>query len=132
VVACGSVTTPTDKELFERHHLGVFRFFTTFLAAREGLQRLRFDSSFKTWLFGIACNKLLNHLNNRSRNQQRFDPDANSVAKSSPLHRRCWMPNTANGCCSRRTTIADVARVVDKPVNTVKTQLEELMREYEE
>jgi RNA polymerase sigma-70 factor (ECF subfamily) len=62
------------------HHQAVDLTQATFLAAQEGITRKRTNSSFRSWLFGIARNKLLKHLRNRSRDQQRFDPEIGSIA----------------------------------------------------
>jgi RNA polymerase sigma factor (sigma-70 family) len=158
--------------LVQRHYARVDLFFrfkvgeqqcvdltqATFLAVQEALPRFRGDSSFRTWLFGIARNKLLVHLRAHGRDKQRFDPDANSVADLDPSpatfmdskqHRRLLL------AALRRLPLDDqlmlelhywehmkveeIAGVVARPINTVKTRmrrarlrLEELMDEFAE
>jgi RNA polymerase sigma-70 factor (ECF subfamily) len=67
-------------ELFERHYAGIARFFRnkvdadapdliqkTFLGCLESRERVRGDSSFRTYLFAVAHNVLYKHLRARSR-----------------------------------------------------------------
>lgn len=66
--------------LFERHYAAIARFFAnkagddgpdltqrTFLALLEGKDRFRADSSFRTYVFGIARNVLYKHLRGKVR-----------------------------------------------------------------
>src|SRR5690606_6472870 len=66
--------------LFERYYDSVYRFFRnkldgdngdliqqTFLACAEGRDRLREDASFRSYLFGVACNTLRAHLRAKYR-----------------------------------------------------------------
>jgi RNA polymerase sigma factor (sigma-70 family) len=129
----------------------------TFLAVQEAVRlgRFRGDSSFRTWLFGIARNKLLVHLRDGGLEQKRFDPDADSVADSDPSpvtiidekqHRRLLLAALRRLALDDQVMlelhywehmqIAEIAAVVDKPINTVKARmrrarlrLEELMDE---
>lgn len=67
-------------ELFERHYESVARFFRnkvdvdapdliqkTFLGCLESRERVRGDSSFRTYLFAVAHNVLYKHFRSRSR-----------------------------------------------------------------
>jgi RNA polymerase sigma factor (sigma-70 family) len=130
----------------------------TFLAVQEGLSRFRGESSLCTWLFGIARNKLLHHLRDHGRDRQRFDPDHDSVADLDPspatfveVEQRQRLLLAALRRLTlddqmmlelhywERMSIAEIAEVVNRPINTVKTRmrrgrqrLEELMNELAE
>jgi RNA polymerase sigma factor (sigma-70 family) len=80
------------SELFERHFDSICRFFgnkidrdvdelvqRTFTACVEGKDRFRGQSSFRTYLFGVAHNVLRSHLRTRKRDNDRFDPGVTSV-----------------------------------------------------
>jgi RNA polymerase sigma factor (sigma-70 family) len=80
------------SELFERHFDSICRFFAnkvdrdvdelvqrTFTACVEGKDRFRGQSSFRTYLFGVAHNVLRSHLRTRKRESDRFDPGVTSV-----------------------------------------------------
>ena len=80
------------SELFERHFDSICRFFAnkvdrdvdelvqrTFTACVEGRDRFRGQSSFRTYLFGVAHNVLRSHLRTRKRDSDRFDPEVSSV-----------------------------------------------------
>ena len=67
-------------ELFERHYAGIARFFRnkvdsdapdliqkTFLGCLESRERVRGESSFRTYLFAVAHNVLYKHLRGRAR-----------------------------------------------------------------
>jgi RNA polymerase sigma-70 factor (ECF subfamily) len=90
-----------DKEagirLFERHYDSVACFFrnkvsgsiddlvqNTFLGCVESLQRFREDSSFRTYLFGIAKHLLYEHYRVSRRDAGRFDVQVMSSADLSP------------------------------------------------
>lgn len=93
------------EALFERHFDALYRFFRnkaelavddlvqrTLLAAYEGRERFRGDSSFRTYLFGIARYQLLGYLA-RKRGVDRVEPGRDSVADTAPspssvMHRR--------------------------------------------
>ena len=45
----------------------------TFMACVEGRERFRNDSTFRTYLFGVAHNVLRSHLRKRRREGERFD-----------------------------------------------------------
>jgi len=79
-------------ELFARHFDSVYRFFAnkierdvddlvqrTFTACVEGKERFRGQSSFRTYLFGIAHNVLRAHLRALHRDRARFDEALTSV-----------------------------------------------------
>ena len=80
------------SELFERHFDSVCRFFAnkidrdvddlvqrTFTACVEGKERFRGQSSFRTYLFGVAHNVLRSHLRKRKREGDRFEIGISSV-----------------------------------------------------
>lgn len=81
-------------ELFGRHFTGVFRFFrtkvqttvaedltqATFLGCMQGRNQFRHDASFRTYLFCIARNQLLQHFRSRSRQDKVIDFRSVSVA----------------------------------------------------
>jgi RNA polymerase sigma-70 factor (ECF subfamily) len=84
------------NELFDRHSTSVFRFFRnkvgpaaedlaqkTFLGCVEGRDRVRGDSSFRTYLFAIARNQLLMYLRSKATLERRFEPDICSVVDMS-------------------------------------------------
>jgi RNA polymerase sigma-70 factor (ECF subfamily) len=74
------------EELFERHFEALARFFrnkcdrdhddliqATFLGCVEGAVRFREDSSFRTYLFGIARNVLSKYYRSKKRERARLD-----------------------------------------------------------
>jgi RNA polymerase sigma-70 factor (ECF subfamily) len=78
--------------LFERHFDSICRFFAnkvardvddlvqgTFTACVEGRERFRSDSSFRTYLFGVAHNVLRSHLRKQKRESDRLDFGLTSV-----------------------------------------------------
>jgi RNA polymerase sigma-70 factor (ECF subfamily) len=78
--------------LFERHFDSICRFFAnkidrdvdelvqkTFVACVEGRERFRGQSSFRTYLFGVAHNILRSHLRGRKREHDRLDFGTTSV-----------------------------------------------------
>ncbi len=80
------------SELFERHFDSICRFFAnkvqrdvddlvqrTFAACIEGKDRFRGQSSFRTYLFGVAHNVLRSSLRKRKREGDRFDLGVSSV-----------------------------------------------------
>jgi RNA polymerase sigma-70 factor (ECF subfamily) len=80
------------SDLFERHFDSVCRFFAnkldrdvddlvqrTFTACVEGKERFRGQSSFRTYLFGVAHNVLRSHLRKRKREGDRFEIGLSSV-----------------------------------------------------
>ena len=80
------------SELFERHFDSICRFFAnkvdrevddlvqkTFTACVEGKERFKGDSSFRTYLFGVAHNILRSHLRKKRRQSERFDIGVTSV-----------------------------------------------------
>lgn len=81
------------RQLFERHFSSVFRFFRskiedaaedltqqTFMGCLKGKDRFRGDSSFRTYLFTIARNRLYTHLRDRQRHDNVFEFGTMSVA----------------------------------------------------
>lgn len=82
----------SGSELFERHFDSICRFFAnkvdrdvddlvqrTFAACVEGKERFRGQSSFRTYLFGVAHNVLRSSLRKRWRENERFDLGVSSV-----------------------------------------------------
>lgn len=80
--------------LFERHFDAVCRFFRnkvdrhvedlvqrTFVACVEGRLRFRGESSFRTYLFGIAHNVLREYLREKRRDPDELDLEASSVVE---------------------------------------------------
>jgi RNA polymerase sigma factor (sigma-70 family) len=80
------------KALLERHYVAVFRFFRakvnieiddlvqqTFLGLVESQAKWRGDSSFRSYLFGIARNVLRHHYRRRERKEGRIDFGTHSV-----------------------------------------------------
>ncbi len=78
--------------LFERHFDSICRFFAnkvdrdvddlvqqTFTACVEGKERFRGQSSFRTYLFGVAHNVLRSSLRKRRRDGERFELGVSSV-----------------------------------------------------
>lgn len=85
------------EELFERHFDSVARFFRnkvdhgiddliqrTFLACVETKDRFRGDSSFRTYLFGVAHNVLGKHFRSKKRHGDKIDFGVTSVFDLSP------------------------------------------------
>jgi RNA polymerase sigma-70 factor (ECF subfamily) len=85
------------EELFERHFEAIARFFRnkvddgiddliqrTFLACVESRDRFRGDSSFRTFLFGVAHNVLGKHFRRKRRHGDRIDFGVTSVHDLSP------------------------------------------------
>lgn len=81
------------EALFERHFDSLYRFFqsksagdadelvqSTLLACLSAKEQFRGDSSFRTYLFTIARNKLYHYLRDRRRDE-RFDVTTTSVAQ---------------------------------------------------
>ncbi len=97
----GGGVTPAEAlaagdALFERYFDAIYRFFSnklpdhlgdlmqkTFVACVEGKERVREESSFRSYLFGAAHNVLRSHLREKSRSQA-VDLDELSVRDLSP------------------------------------------------
>lgn len=142
--------------LVERHYASVDRLFrfkvgeqqgqdltqATFEALQAALPRFRSECGFRTWLFSIARNKLLNHMRNRVRDDHRFNPDASSVADLGPspasLVDAEQRQRLLLGALRRLPVdlqlmlelhywesmpVAEIAKIVERPINTVKTQM---------
>lgn len=80
------------EALFARHFAAIARFFRnkvdgdapdliqkTFLGCIEGRERVRGDSSFRTYLFAVAHNVLFKHFRTRARDGARLDFGVTSV-----------------------------------------------------
>lgn len=87
----------SGEELFERHYASIARFFrnkvsrgvddliqNTFLAMVETRDRFRGDSSFRTYLFGVAHNTLRYHYRKQKRDADRLDFEQTSAADLAP------------------------------------------------
>jgi len=87
----------SGEALFERHFGAVARFFRnkldhgvddlvqrTFLACVEAKDRLREDSSFRAYLFGVAHNVLARHFRSQRRHGDKLDFGVTSVHDLSP------------------------------------------------
>ena len=87
----------SGEELFERHFDAVARFFRnkvdhgiddliqrTFLACVESKDKFRGDSSFRTYLFGVAHNVLGKHFRSKKRHGDKIDFGVTSVFDLSP------------------------------------------------
>lgn len=83
--------------LFDRYYDAITRFFAnkvadnpsdlvqeTFTACLQGRDRLRDDSGFRSYLFGIAYNVLRQHYRGRRIAGERFDPATHTAADVSP------------------------------------------------
>ncbi|HEY5922720.1 MAG TPA: sigma-70 family RNA polymerase sigma factor [Kofleriaceae bacterium] len=82
------------QRLFERHFDDIYRFFRnkcgdaaddlvqrTFLACIQARERFRGDSSFRTYLFGIARNELLSYLRRHSNDGDKLDFGVTSLGE---------------------------------------------------
>lgn len=142
-------------ELFERHWQSISRFFTnklgpdcedliqsTFLACVENVDKYRGDSSFRSYLFGIARNKLLRHLRTKARDAKYFDPASVSVADSVQSYTSVIeadrvrtrlliamreLPVDTQVMLElhywEKLPIREIAQIVEMPVNTVKARM---------
>jgi RNA polymerase sigma-70 factor (ECF subfamily) len=85
------------EELFERHYASISRFYRnkvsrgvddliqdTFLSLVETKDRFRGESSFRTYLFGVAHNMLRYHYRKQKRHADRIDFEHTSAADLSP------------------------------------------------
>ncbi|MCA9720225.1 MAG: sigma-70 family RNA polymerase sigma factor [Myxococcales bacterium] len=85
------------EKLFERHYDAIARFFhnkageqapdliqKTFLVCIEAHEKLREDTRFRAFLFGIARNVLYDHFRKRRRHDDRIDFGARSVEDMGP------------------------------------------------
>lgn len=142
--------------LLERHHESLARFFmsklgpeaddlvqATFLGLLEGaLDRFRAEASFRTFLFGIARKKLLEHLRSAVRDRARFDPAHETLAALEPslgsaldargqdkllLAALRQLPIDTQMMLELHywegLRIREIAQVLELPINTVKTRM---------
>lgn len=83
--------------LFDRYYAAIARFFAnkvpddpadliqdTFMACVKGRDRLREDSSFRSYLFATACNVVREHYRAQRRDLDRFDLASQSAADLAP------------------------------------------------
>jgi RNA polymerase sigma factor (sigma-70 family) len=114
----------------------------TFLGCIEAIDRFRAESSFRTLLFAIAWKKLCRHLRERSRTAEPIDPHVEPLAANDPS---CGTLLDARRDVDRlreamrrlpedtqvmlelfyreAMSVQEIARVVERPVNTVKTRM---------
>lgn len=143
------------EELFERHFDAVARFFRnkvdrgiddliqrTFLACVESKDRFRGESTFRTFLFGVAHNVLGKHFRSKKRHGDRIDFGITSVHDISPSpsvivakHREQQVllqalrriPLESQVVLElyfwEKLTAAEVAQVVGVPEGTAKTRI---------
>lgn len=143
------------EELFERHFDAVARFFRnkvdrgiddliqrTFLACVESKDRFRGESTFRTFLFGVAHNVLGKHFRSKKRHGDRIDFGVTSVHDISPSpsvivakHREQQVllqalrriPLESQVVLElyfwEKLTAAEVAQVVGVPEGTAKTRI---------
>ena len=141
--------------LLMRYHHNVARFFihklgndsedlvqATFLGLLEGFDRFRGESSFRTYLFGIARNKLLMAITERVRDRKRFDPGVTSIAALdlTPTKQRAIRDQQKLLLAALRSLpldvqimlelhywermkVDDIAEVLDMNRNTVRTKM---------
>lgn len=87
----------SGQALFKHHFSSLYRFFRnkvgddcddliqrTFLAALKGIDGFRGHSSFRTYLFVIARHELYRYLRGRHRDQERFDPEHETLEALAP------------------------------------------------
>lgn len=143
-------------KLLERHYESIARFFmskvssdaddlvqATFLGLLDGgLDRFRDDAGFRTFLFGIARKKLLEHLRTIIRDRKRFDPEYSTLAgldRTASSLLEAHAKNKLLLATLRRLPldtqlmlelhywedmrIRDIAIVLDMPASTVKTRM---------
>ena len=143
------------EALLARHWAGISRFFInklgmqcedliqeTFTACAEGMYRYRGESSFRTYLFGVARNVLLRHLRNKRRDEKHFDPKTSSMAESvrsyvsvlAEDHQRTRLllalrrlPLDTQTMLElhywENMSVQEISEVVAMPVNTVKSRM---------
>ncbi len=141
--------------LFRRHVASISRFFRTkvpdhvedltqktFLALVESESRFAGNSSFRTYLFGIARNQLLMHLRSKSRTSARFEPLTRSAiaAGASPARIAAQQEQQQLVLMALQRipvdyqvalelhyyesmALAEIAAVLGEPVGTVKSRL---------
>ncbi|TPV96094.1 MAG: RNA polymerase sigma factor [Myxococcales bacterium FL481] len=147
------------RELFERHFHAVFRFFRskipdvaddlaqqTFLGCVRGKAQYRGQSSFRTYLFGIARNVLYEHLRGHRRRKAHADLGATSIADfgDARIGAATWVAERQENRLLLQAlrqlpldlqvalelhywedmTTAEIAEVTATPVGTVKRRLQ--------
>lgn len=114
----------------------------TFLGCIEAIDRFRAESSFRTLLFAIAWKKLCRHLRDRSPITEPIDPQAEPLAANEPSFgtqldacrdverlRKAMrrLPEDTQVMLDlfyrEAMSVQEIARVVERPVNTVKTRM---------
>ena len=152
------------EQLFERHFEVVRRFFQgklefgvddliqqTFLACVEGRERIRGDSSFRTYLFAVATNLLRKHLRGKYRRDAHIDFGVTSLHDLGPspsvviagrqeqrllLEALRRIPLDHQIILElyywERLTSAEIARVLDVPHGTARTRIRRAKQLLEE
>jgi RNA polymerase sigma factor (sigma-70 family) len=140
-------------ELFALHYDGVARFFRnkvpghaddliqrTFLRCFEGLERLRDEAKFRSFLFAIAHNVLREHLRERVHDPLELeswraidlDPTPSALFAAREQERRLILALRHIPIAHQlvlelhyweQMTAADIAEILDEPVGTIKTRL---------
>jgi RNA polymerase sigma-70 factor (ECF subfamily) len=153
------------RQLFERHFDAIYRFLRTkvgdvaddltqqtFLGCVKGKERFRSESSFRTYLFRIARNRLYTYLRDRQRHDARFEPAQSSVMD-------LGTPSLTHFVAARREhrllldamqrlpldmqvalelhyweglTVSEIAEIVDAPEGTVKRRLQRARAKLDE
>lgn len=143
------------ERLFERYYDAIARFFynkagdrsadllqKTFLACVEGLERMRDDTRFRSYLFGIAHNLLRKHYRDKSRRGSELDFELVSVHDMGPSPSKAIAVRQEQRLlleALRRIpldyqvvielfywetmTAAEIAEVTGAPVGTIKTRI---------
>jgi len=143
------------EQLFERHYDVIRRFFRnklefgvddliqqTFLACVESRERIRGDSSFRTYLFAVAANLLRKHLRSLYRHGDRLDFGVTSLHDLGPSpsvvldgrqEQRLLLDALRRIPLDHqiilelyyweRLTSAEIARVLDVPHGTARTRI---------
>ena len=144
------------ERLYHRHYASIARFFRTklgeghddlvqitFVYCVESIADYRGDASFRTYLFGIARNVLLQHLRSKQREAARIDPRSVSMAVASAhsftsmiaagrQHDRLLLALRELPIDTQMMielhyweglTIQEIAQVVELPLSTVKTRM---------
>lgn len=153
------------RELFERHFASVYRFFRnkledaaddltqqTFLGCLKGKERYRGESSFRTYLFTIARNRLYTHLRDKGRRDRVIEVGQTSMAELGAasfsglvaqkqeqrvlLRALRRLPLEMQVALElhywEELTVREIALVVDTPEGTVKRRLQRARAKLDE
>lgn len=153
------------RQLFERHFAAVYRFFRnkledaaddltqqTFLGCLKGKERYRGESSFRTYLFTIARNRLYTYLRDKGRRDRVIEVGQTSMAEISAtsfsglvaqkqeqrvlLRALRRLPLEMQVALElhywEELTVREIALVVDTPEGTVKRRLQRARAKLDE